>query len=66
MLQDEDGRKREKATAGLIHRRLGDSRFALSTGCYWDGQLREVGVDGQVTECESGYLDGQVNEGDSG
>jgi len=54
MLQDEAGRKREEATAGLIHRRTGDSRFALSTGCYWDGQLREDGEDGKVTERDSG------------
>jgi hypothetical protein len=66
MLQDEVGHKREEVTAVFIHRRTGDSRFAPSTGCYWDGQLRENGVDGQVTERDSGLLDGQVTECDSG
>ena len=66
MLQDEVGHTREKATAGLIQRRVGDLRFALSTGCYWNGQLREGGVDCQVTERDSGLLDGQVTECDSG
>jgi len=54
MLPDEEGRKREETRARFIHRRTGDPRFALSTGCYWDGQLREDGVDGKVTECDSG------------